>query len=494
MAIKGSKATRPSKRTPRILRLGLIQADTVLEERLIRKRESVTLGPTPRCSFIVPVQVLSKPVPVLHAHKGIYWVVYQKGMGGRVSIGGQVLKLEDAARLPSVQRKGPAVLIPLDDNSRGKIKIGELSVLFQFVARPPTMPKPQLPASARGSIWKQIDYTLLTILLSSFLVQGGSVGGLDFWWEHYGQYEQETFRQRRKKIVHEALLTEVQLQKKQEEEKQEEIDEAAEADDAAEEEVAPTPAPKPVKKTKPKAAPKVAEKKPTKFEGKKPSKAELEARRQKRIAKVRSNTLLKYVGSAGGKGSLSAGDALSRGVNNAKLSKAWESKGGVRVAQAGERGTYVGGPKAAAGAGSYAPAKLTGKELGGKGIKTKKVETAAKQKEQKIKLRIGGKLGSQAGLGKIDRASVSKTFRRRMGAVKYCYQKALQKNQEAGGKIVIQFTIGMAGRVTSIAVTHNDTGDANLGKCITGKVKGWRFPKPDKGAVTFSFPFILKKG
>ena len=107
--------------------------------------------------------------------------------------------------------------------------------------------------------------------------------------------------------------------------------------------------------------------------------------------------------------------------------------------------------------------------------------------------RVGG-LGGKGGSGQIDKSAVSKVLRRRSGAVKRCYNKALKRNENAGGKIVVKFRIGPAGRITKIKVKKNGTGDAGVASCITNAMKGWRFPAPEGGSVSFSFPFILSKG
>ena len=187
-----------------------------------------------------------------------------------------------------------------------------------------------------------------------------------------------------------------------------------------------------------------------------------------------------------------AANTLAGGVKSGKLASAWDATGGVAVAAAGEHGGYMGGPKAATAGTSYA--KMSGKDLGvGKGMKTKKVKRTKKAPERKLKMRMGGKLGSSVG-GKIDAGSVAATFKKRMSAIKVCYQKSLQKNPNSEGKVAIQFTIGSSGRISKIKVMQNTTGDKGLGKCISGKVKKWKFPRPDRGTPTFVYPFILKKG
>ena len=166
------------------------------------------------------------------------------------------------------------------------------------------------------------------------------------------------------------------------------------------------------------------------------------------------------------------------------------------MAAAGETKTFVGTPVAAGKSGDGAYKRL-GKGEGGSGtrIATKPVKTTEKKTEKKLDLRIGGgTVSGKSGTGKIDKSQVQKVFSRRKGAIKYCYEKALKKNSSVKGKVTIRFTIGPAGRITSASVAANTTGDSAIGQCIVGKVKSWRFPPPEGGSATFSFPFVLSTG
>lgn len=462
----------------KILRVGIIQNDTVLEERLIRKRESITIGTSPKCTFIVPLPPLKRPIPFLQVHKGQYHLAYIPGTRGRLSVQGQVRKLEDAVRLPGIEKRGDVALIPLDENSRGKIRLHDLTILFQFVTPPPTLPKPQLPASARGNFFRQIDYTLLSFLLLSLLMQAGGVGSLEFWWNTYGKYSSSSFNGS-KQHLYEELVSEIEIRQEVEvKEEEEPEEEPEEVEEVAQKEVVKKKA---QKRAKPK--PRVT---------RQVSAAERMKARKQRQRKVRNNTILRYIGRDVGAGEGIQGAGLKHGVNSDSLSAAWGNSNGVRAAEAGESGTYQ-DPSGVGGAGSYARGK--GTDLGGGQLGKTQVKSASRAKsERAIKLRIGGSLGTQSGMGRVDRASVANVFRSRKGAIQYCYRKALARNRSTAGKITIQFTIGLRGRITSIRIKSNQTGDSSLGQCITGKVKSWPFPKPKERPVDFTYPFILRQG
>jgi TonB family protein len=160
---------------------------------------------------------------------------------------------------------------------------------------------------------------------------------------------------------------------------------------------------------------------------------------------------------------------------------------------AGEGGDGGGGPKAQT---------ITAEERKQAGIgQPLKTDTVAKaptkaptEKKVEAKISLAGGAKKGGGLGKLDTAQVSSVFKRRASAFKACYESRLRDKPNLGGKIVIRFTIGGAGRVTNIDVASNTTGDTAVGACIVEKVRGMKFDKPENGDVSFTYPIVLSKG
>ena len=468
----------------KILRVGIIQSGRIVEERLIRKREDVSIGQASKNTFILPASHLPKSFTLFEGKGAGYHLIFDDSMEGRVSIGEEVLDLKSLAKSGSARRRGGRATVELDDRSRGKIVVGEFTFLFQFVDVPPVLPKPQLPASARGA---NIDWLFFYILVFTGLVLGGGGAGLDWWWRDTGQYMQVEFGKRTR--AYEMLKAEV-LQEKEKEKEEEPEEEPEEPEEEAEavEEVAE---PEPEKKAKPKRA------KPTPEPEKEDSAAERKTNRSKGeiLESVKKKTVLHTLTAMGGDGGGNLADTLAGGLGNSKLDAAFNnSDGGVTGATAGVRKEFEGQPVAVkTGKSGY---KGLGKGVGGGRIKTAKAKKTAKEASGgEVKIRGRARVGSLGGGsgGQIDKKGVSRVLRRRSGAVKRCYEKALKRNEGVGGKLTVKFQIGTAG-ITRIKVTKNGTGDAGVANCITSAMKGWRFPIPEGGPVTFSFPFILSKG
>ena len=95
-------------------------------------------------------------------------------MDGRVSLGDQVVALP-ALRQGKAQKRGELWHLLLNDKSRGKVVIGDVKVLFQFVTPPPVQPRPQLPPSVRASLMQNMDWMLVAVVAASFLLHFGFV-------------------------------------------------------------------------------------------------------------------------------------------------------------------------------------------------------------------------------------------------------------------------------------------------------------------------------
>ncbi len=471
----------------RILRIAVFQNGKLVEERLIRKRENVTIGPAARNTFILPTNRLSRSFTLFEVQGGQYHLNFNKQVEGRISIDDEVLDLQPLAKSGRAHRKGTHFSLPLGESARGRLETGDIKILFQFVDAPPVLPKTQLPAAARGGVMNRIDWTFTYILVLCALLLGGGGVGSDIWWRMEGRYLQEQYGSRRVK-AYEVLKAEVLREKKEQpppEEQPEEKTEELPTDVAAEGPAEEKPEDKPKK---------VAKKRKRAGGGGAPGKRKSMSGKALR-ASVRKKTFLNVLGSNDGTGGGSVADTLAKGIASSKLDSAFDGVG-VDFAKGGDgSGTFMGTPKAVKAGGPGGRYKTLGA-----GDTTGRIATKAKVKrtkesgggERKVRVNVrSGSLSGQSGIGKIDKTSVARVFRRRKGAIKYCYERALKTNPKIKGKVSVRFTIGSAGRITSIKVTSNTTGDPSVGSCIQAKIKSWRFPPAEGGKVTFTHTFVL---
>jgi hypothetical protein len=161
---------------PKVLRIGLVQAGRVVEERIIKQRTTVTVGSNERATFVVPSQAVPPMFKLFELLGNDYYLNYLDGMTGRVALATGITDLN--ALRGQAKKVGGAYQVKLTEEARGKVVIGETTFLFQFVAPPPVQPRPQLPLAVKGGLASQIDWSLTIIAAFSFLLHFGLVGAM----------------------------------------------------------------------------------------------------------------------------------------------------------------------------------------------------------------------------------------------------------------------------------------------------------------------------
>ncbi|HXU73721.1 MAG TPA: AgmX/PglI C-terminal domain-containing protein [Polyangia bacterium] len=444
---------------PKILRIGIIQNGKIVEERLVRKRESVTIGQSTRNTFVVPASnALPRTFTIFELTPAGYAINFSDMMDGRVSLGDQVVALP-ALRQGKAQKKGELWHLLLPDKSRGKVVIGDVTVLFQFVTPPPVQPRPQLPPSVRSSLMQNLDWMLVAVVAASFIAHFGFVIYLrNIDWPRKPDIEEipDRFVQMivPKKVEEpKPVVAQKEDDKKDDEEKKDAKKEHAESK---------AKAPKPPRDPE--------------------AEARAAAERRARLAAdVQKMGVLKILGAKGENGSVA--DLVKGGDVSGDADKVFAQVGGVGVAGAG-----AGGLRSAKGAGG------TGSLRGGGSLRASgpgEVGTGERGGERAVKAIVKDSAPQDVD-GSLDPSVIAKEIRSRLGAIKACYEAGLKRNPNIGGKVQLRFEISSVGKVTSAEIENDTMHDDEVASCITSRVKTWRFPAPAGGSVQFSYPFIFQ--
>lgn len=146
---------------PRVLRVGLVRGGRVVEERLLKSAIVVSIGDGETATFAAPCATRD----VLVRRADGYALVVSAGMHAR---------LADAH---GVHELGPGESRSLDRETRGKLQIGDTTLLFQMVVAPLPAARPQLPLSVKSGS-ADVDWNLTILVALSFLLHFGFVGAL----------------------------------------------------------------------------------------------------------------------------------------------------------------------------------------------------------------------------------------------------------------------------------------------------------------------------
>jgi len=444
---------RPAPRL-RILRLGIIQGGRIVEERLVRRRESITIGQSSRNMFVVPSDALPRQWLLFEITPRGYVAHFADAMDARIAVGNEIISLAQLKQAGKIRRHGQSWVMLLDERSRGKITVGDMTILFQFVTPPPPQPRPQLPPSVRGSFASNLDWGFTFVAGLSFVAHVAFVLYLrSVDWPRKPEIDSIPDRFVQMVVRRPEPPPQVAKVEKKDDEKK--------AED------------------KPKAAASAPKKKELTPE----EKARIDAERRARLAEqVRNTGILKLLGAkAEGDGSIA--DVLGKGDVDRDQQRAFEGVGGLSVATGD---ASLRGVKSGTGG--------TGRVANIAGLRGSGAIAGASTGNVGSERRVTGIVRNEppAVDGQLDSNIIVKEVKARMGAIKACYERSLKRNPNLSGKIAVRWTITPAGTVTGVDIDQDSMGDPEVSSCIKSQISHWRFPAPAGGSVDVQFPFVFQ--
>jgi hypothetical protein len=437
---------------PKVLRIGLVASGRILEERIVKQRTSVTVGPSEKSTFVVQAQ-LPPQFKLFELIGSDYYLNFLDGMTGRIAL---ATGISDLASLKGqAKRVGPAYQVRLSEEARGKIVIGETTFLFQFVAPPPVQPRPQLPLSVKGGVASQIDWNLTIIAAFSFLLHFGFVGAMYSDW--MDPVVNDDITAGLIDMVQKTIPPTIETAE-------------TPAASATATETSPTPQ---------KEAPK-----PTAAQSKAAA-AAAEAKQVQGLLNEADQARIAILGALNGGPNINGAMKDDNGAP-VDLNSLANRQGGI--SNTGGNGLNLPG-----GAGGpiqpgkgHDLASLRGGETGGAstsaGVATKVVPVG--------NVEYGGSSMSVP----VSNAEAVIRTQIQPGA-KRCYQKGLETDPSQAGKLVILIKVAPSGEVDSVSAASNSGLSAQVAGCIQAVARRAKFDAPGANGSTISVPFsFLKQG
>ena len=437
----------------RILRIGILLGGKIVEERLIRDRTSVTIGQSMKNTFSIPVEGLPLELTLFSLEDHRYNLRFLNKMDGRLSSGDEVTTL-DALKGKRAVNHGDYWSVPLSENARGKLSLGDLTILFQFVTEPPRQPKPMLPASVRGTFADRFDPRLSVILGASIIIHfaivivaltidvptGGGIADRAY---------NLTFNQEDYKVDLE----------------QPKVQAPDQGQGSAEQ--------------------KKEEKKPATAPAKKPDSGGREDKEALQLQQEENARAMADLLTGEGDNGTSQGD-MSHRRPGADLGQqiADVREGGKQVAIGG------GGGRGPRGSGDPRVGTGHGPAINGPGG----TETAGGPKTEhapqgRIQVSEKQAFDESSLTPDIVLAKIQSAY---MAGLKRCYKEHLKKDASARGKVVLTFTVNETGRTVK-GSAHGFASEVD--ECITNQMGSWRFPVPkdkDGEATDANFSIALQ--
>jgi hypothetical protein len=429
---------------PKVLRVGVVVAARLLEERVFQRRTTVTVGPGERATFVVEAD-LPPQFKLFERIGDDYYLNTLDGMTGRLALPtgiADLVTLRDEAR-----SAGASGALRLTEEMRGKLVMGGVTFLFQFVTPPPVHPRPRLPLSGKDGVASQIDWKLAVIVALSFLLHFGLVGGMYSDWMDTVVDDDITVG-----LIHAIESTRPPAV---------ETTTDATAESATETET-PAPTTTPAASTANRNRPGPG------------SPAAILDGLMNELGQVNVAIIGSLKGGPNLRGVMTSGD------NGAPVSLNELGRREARIGNASGEGldlpAGVGGPIHPGRTGFTLPTGETGATSTGAGRMTRVVLAPMVHEESPV-------LSAPV-------ADAEAVIRKQIHpGAKRCYQKGLDSDPSQSGKLVLVIRVAPSGEVDSATVSSNAGVSAGVAECIVGVARRAKFERTGPGGATVVVPF-----
>lgn len=455
---------------PRVLRIGIVQDRQFVQEKILKPGETVTIGESSANTFVFPPSGLPEQFALFRWNGSAYELRVTAAMKGKLVHQGAERKVES---IRSDESDGAFVLV-LTDQDKGKIELGDVTVLFQFTVPPPVQAAQPMQTMDFRPRWMEEDDAVFVMFMGVWWALGAVFA---LWVSTAERPEPPKLEELPERFA--RILLPPKVDKPIEPitapadgptvKDDSRAKAKAESDEPAPENDAPADRPDRSKAPAGSASAQVANR---------------EATRQQVI---QNSAVLRLIGTTGRRYSGTtvggAGDD-SYGDVDALLRANGGQPGALTVG--GPASGLKKGPGVGGGVGTTPNSDIGG--LGGSGGAGGAGGAIAAAPKVERKANVASEGGSVEGEGEAADAVKSLVRRRYASQLKYCYENELRTNADLAGRVVVEWTIE-GGKVSSVVIAQNTTGSASLAQCIENKVKRWTFDGVED--ATTKFPFVF---
>ncbi len=447
-----------SSQQAKVLRIGIIQDGKIVQERLIKSGDSVTVGESAKNTFVFPKTSLPRAEYPLFVYKAdSYSLAFTEAMKGKVSSNGAVVALDKLRSDPQVPRQGSIWRLKLTEQDRGKISIDNVTILFQFVPPPPVQHvKPIQAMDFRPRLLESDD----PIFLGFLAIFTALAAVLIIYVANTEPREINSLEEIPDRFTQLAMPPEDIEEDIEDIEDPEEDPDAMSAFKQSKKETEPDPS-------------------QGSQEGPKNKVEAAKAKEQLRSEVLQKSLLLKMITTRGeGVGTAenlwSDDDAGLADIDAALKS----GVGGVAIESSSNQGLRQGSGTSTEDVDIGDLQGVGGGDVGGVG--------GAGDIQVTGSIDVGeGDMAEEIG----DTQSVKKVVQSKSGQLKYCYEQQLKEDPSLAGRVEVEWNV-TGGRVTAVSIFANTTGNQALAQCIVSKINRWRFPPEIEGEI--SWPFVFK--
>ncbi len=446
----------------KVLRIGIIRGPRIVEERLIRSGEAVTVGESVRNTFVLPGSDLPQQHRLFVFRGGRYHLLARDEFGGKLFVDDNVRPLAEVA-VEKGARRGQDTWIPLPPTVRGKVQLAGTTILFQFVQAPPEPRRVEASFSPLG--FSQVDW-----VFSAFVVFSLVLNLVGYSYINSRPPPQSISIDQIDKRFAQVWFTEDPLA-------DDKLSDPLIDDEGLTEVDTPDPDPDP-EETDPVTGPEDdGDASTNDGGGEEPTRDQLRDQAREAMAGVGLAPAL--LGTDGDtRSDLAIRDLMGDPADlHGDLDRALDASGRVAIADlsggpllrnlpAGPDGLdgLTGGPR------------TSGPVTTGPGTRTQ-TEVVTRLEMETPDLEPGA-----------DTKGITDVVGKNKGQIKACYDRIIKTTPDIEGRIEVTILVAEDGTVLQVWINDNTTDSAELGSCIQRRIRRWTFPATgDEYEVTYPF-------
>lgn len=96
--------------------------------------------------------------------------------------------------------------------------------------------------------------------------------------------------------------------------------------------------------------------------------------------------------------------------------------------------------------------------------------------------------------GRLPPEVIMRVVRQNFSRFRLCYENGLRANSNLQGRVSVRFVINRDGGVSNVSNGGSDMPDSAVVGCTVRAFYGLRFPQPEGGIVTVTYPIMFAPG
>lgn len=455
------------------LRVGVFLEGRLIDERLFFEPRSIVIGRSSwRTEIVVPSATLPGRVALFSKDSSS-----KSGRFCLERVAGATVRLAESAEAAVEQlESGRGGRVPITRGMRGKVRLGEVTVMFQHVARRRPPAEARLPRAFRGAWWRGLSPISASAIVLSALLQAGFVA-----WVLHQEWPEPLEAQ----VFAENEFAQVFIRPKEERDRP----------------------PEPVEPTESEAEggdgePAAATDEPSKASTAEPAEPDAKPESAKPVDRLRmteqveKETIIGVIGSRNADGE-DAVDQILAMSEEADVDQAFAGAKKVRTGQVGRSDMpSSGGERSTAGKTVSVGGleRSDGARKAGEGVETgRKEEEEVECRSCSVSIPEEPPRGAQP---PALSAEVSEQIRRIKARIESCYVRRVKQYPGLSGKVVVTFTVasrGGRGHVSDSRASVDKVGHG-VGACVAREIRRLRLRNGPDAPAVFNKAFVFDVG